>query len=69
MQEVSSTFGIPHSEVEGKQFNDRALNRDVAMLCTRVAKAQPHLQDGRRLFFSEWGASRSRLDVQEQVLA
>ena len=33
-------------------FNDRALNRDLAVLCDRVNQASPHLPDGRRLSFT-----------------
>jgi hypothetical protein len=44
---------ITHSaqmvQVELRPFNDRALNRDLAILCERVNQASPHLPDGRRL--------------------
>ncbi len=33
-------------------FNDRALNRDLAILCTRLNEASPHLPDGRILRFT-----------------
>jgi hypothetical protein len=36
-------------QVELRPFNDRALNRDLAVLCERVNQASPHLADGRRL--------------------
>ena len=39
-------------QVELRPFNDRALNRDLAMLCKRVNQASPHLPDGRRLSFT-----------------
>ena len=39
-------------QVELRPFNDRALNRDLAILCERVNQASPHLPDGRRLSFS-----------------
>jgi hypothetical protein len=39
-------------QVELHPFNDRALNRDLAMLCERVNQASPHLPDGRRLSFT-----------------
>ena len=41
---------ITHSaqmvQVELRPFNDRALNRDLAILCERVNQASPHLPDG-----------------------
>jgi hypothetical protein len=39
-------------QVELHPFNDRALNRDLAVLCERVNQAVPHLPDGRRLSFT-----------------
>jgi hypothetical protein len=39
-------------QVELRSFNDRALNRDLAILCERVNQASPHLPDGRRLSFT-----------------
>ncbi len=38
--------------VELRPFNDRALNRDLAVLCERVNQASPCLPDGRRLSFT-----------------
>jgi hypothetical protein len=38
--------------VELRPFNDRALNRDVAVLCERVNLATPRLPDGRLLCFT-----------------
>ncbi len=38
--------------VELRPFNDRALNRDLALLCARVNEASPHLPDGRVLHFT-----------------
>lgn len=38
--------------VELHPFNDRALNRDLAVLCERVNQTLPHLPDGRQLFFT-----------------
>lgn len=38
--------------VQLRPFNDRTLNRDLAMLCTRVNDASPHLPDGRVLHFT-----------------
>jgi hypothetical protein len=47
---------ITHSaqmvQVELRPFNDRALNRDLAILCERVNQTSPHLPDGRRLSFT-----------------
>jgi hypothetical protein len=56
-------------EVELKRFNDRALNRDLEMVCAKVAKAQPCLPDGRRLLFRVQGAEILRLDAQETAVA
>ncbi len=38
--------------VELRPFNDRVLNRDLAVLCERVNQALPCLPDGRRLSFT-----------------
>jgi hypothetical protein len=38
--------------VELRPFNDRALNRDLVMLCERVNQASPRLPDGRLLSFT-----------------
>jgi hypothetical protein len=38
--------------VELRPFNDRALNRDLAILCERVNQASLRLPDGRRLSFT-----------------
>lgn len=39
-------------QVELRPFNDRALNRDLVILCERVNQASPRLPDGRRLSFT-----------------
>ena len=39
-------------QVELRPFNDRALNRDLAVLCERVNQASPRLPDGRLLCFT-----------------
>jgi hypothetical protein len=39
-------------QVQLSPFNDRALNRDLALLCERVNQASPRLPDGRLLSFS-----------------
>jgi len=39
-------------QVELRPFNDRVLNRDLAILCERVNEASPRLPDGRRLWFT-----------------
>jgi hypothetical protein len=39
-------------QVELRPFNDRALNRDLAVLCERVNQALPRLPDGRCLSFT-----------------
>ena len=63
------SWGRDTVEVELKRFNDRALNRDLEMLCAKVAQEQPRLLDGRRLLFCVQGAEILRLDAQEQVVA
>jgi hypothetical protein len=45
------SWGVEKVEVELKRFNDRTLNRDLEMLCAKVAQEQPRLPDGRRLLF------------------
>jgi hypothetical protein len=62
-------WGRDTVEVELKRFNDRALNRDLEMLCAKVAQEQPCLPDGRRLLFRVQGAEILRLDAQEQAVA
>jgi hypothetical protein len=39
-------------QVELRPFNDRELNRDLAVLCERVNQVSPRLPDGRRLLFT-----------------
>ncbi len=39
-------------QVELRPFNDRALNRDLVILCEQVNQASPRLPDGRRLSFT-----------------
>lgn len=39
-------------QVELCPFNDRALNRDLALLCERVNQASPRLPDGHLLSFT-----------------
>jgi hypothetical protein len=51
-------------QVELRPFNDRALNRDLAVLCERVNQASPRLPDGRLLSFTI-SPSRCMLPVQE----
>lgn len=50
-------------QVELRPFNDRALNRDLAELCTRVAEREAWLPDGRRLIFSVGTTTRSVSDA------
>ncbi len=54
--------------VELRPFNDRALNRDLAVLCERVNQASPRLPDGRLLSFTI-SPSRCMLPVQEEQVA
>lgn len=56
-------------EVELKRFNDSALNRDLEMLCAKVAQGQPCLPDGRRLIFRMQGSGILHLDAQERTVA
>ena len=62
-------WGTDTVEVELKPFNDRALNRDLMLLCTKVAQDQPHLPDGRRLIFRLQGTRILPLDAQEKKVA
>ncbi len=62
-------WGSECVEVELKPFNDRALNKDLGILCTKVAQAQPRLPDGRRLLFRVQGVSIPSLDAQELAVA
>src|SRR5258706_6808562 len=39
-------------QVELRPFNDRVINRDLALVCERVHQASPRLPDGRRLSFT-----------------
>jgi hypothetical protein len=49
-----------------RPFNDRQLNRDLAVLCARVAVAAPQLPDGRRLLFTIGAKHHLTLDVSPQ---
>jgi len=51
-------------QVELRPFNDRALNRDLAVLCERVNQASLRLPDGRLLAFTI-SHSRCILPAQE----
>jgi hypothetical protein len=62
-------WGTDCVTVELKPFNDRALNRDLQAVCTKVAQTQPHIPDGRRLLFRVQGTSLPSLDAQEQAVA
>jgi hypothetical protein len=62
-------WGTDTFEVELKSFSDRALNRDVMILCTNVAQDQPHLPDGRCLIFHLQGMHILPLDEQEKKVA
>ncbi|MBO0792971.1 MAG: hypothetical protein J2P36_18775 [Ktedonobacteraceae bacterium] len=62
-------WGQDRVEVELKPFNDRALNRDLEMLCARVAQEQPRLPDGRRLLFRLQGTRLLPLDAPEKEVA
>ena len=62
-------WGTEKVEVELNGFNDRALNRDLELLCAKVDQEQPRLPDGRRLLFCVQGTGILRLDAQEQAVA
>lgn len=62
-------WGQDRVEVELKRFNDRFLNRDLEVLCAKVAKAQPRLPDGRRLLFRVQRIAFPLLDAQEKAVA
>jgi len=62
-------WGRDRVEVELKGFNDRALNRDLEMLCAKVAQEQPRLPDGRRLLFRVQGRGILHLDALEKAVA
>jgi hypothetical protein len=62
-------WGTEKVEIELKGFNDRALNRDLEMVCAKVAQEQPCLPDGRRLLFRVQGTGLLRLDAQGQAVA
>src|SRR5438876_2583702 len=63
---VRILWGTDTVEVELKSFNDRALNRDVMILCTKVAQDQPHLPDGCRLILRLQGTHILHLNAQEK---
>ncbi|MBO0793011.1 MAG: hypothetical protein J2P36_18975 [Ktedonobacteraceae bacterium] len=62
-------WGQARVEVELKPFNDRALNRDLEMLCAKVVQEQPRLPDGRRLLFRLLGTRILHLDAPEKEVA
>ena len=62
-------WGRDRVEVELKRFNDSVLNRDLEMLCAKVAQEQPCLPDGRRLIFRLQGTGILHLDAQEKAVA
>jgi len=52
-----------------RPFNDRALTRDLALLCERVRAAHPCLPDGRMLIVSIAETHRPFLNVQAEEVA
>lgn len=70
-------FRLPGRMTQGKQtlwvelrpFNDRQLNRDLQVVCERVAAAQPRLPDGRRLCFTISGTACLKSDGQHCQVA
>ncbi len=63
------TWRTESVEVELKRFNDSTLNRDLEMLCAKVAQGRPCLPDGRRLIFRMQGSGILHLDAQERRVA
>jgi hypothetical protein len=64
---IVSTPSTVH--VSLRPFPTRALTRDLALLCERVAAARPRLPDGRVLTLSLLDVSRPLLDEQLQAVA
>src|SRR5262249_36872704 len=60
-----SSGGRDRVEVELKRFNDRALNRDLALLCAKVTQERPRLPDGGALLVRVQGTGILHLDAQE----
>ena len=54
--------------VKLRPFNDRQMNRDLAMLYAQVATVAPQLPDGRRLLFTIGAMHRLTLDVSPQQM-
>lgn len=50
-------------------FNDRALTRDLQVLCERVRSARPHLPDGRLLILTVAEAARPLLYAHQEAVA
>ncbi len=63
------TFGTEDVKVALRPFHDRALNRDLAELCTRVTEATPLFPDGRRLLLCLQGNGHLLLDASEREVA
>ena len=63
------TWGREQVVVELRQFNDRALNRDLETLCAKVAEVRPCLPDGRSLVFVVQGMALLPLDAREPSVA
>lgn len=63
------SWGQDRVEVELKRFNARALNRDLEMLCVKVAQERPRLPDGRSLLFRVQGTAILHLDAQTKEVA
>jgi hypothetical protein len=63
------SWGSEKVEVELKRFNDCALNRELEVLCAKVAQGQPCLPDGRRLLFHVQEAGILHLDAQAKAVA
>ncbi len=58
-------WGPATVQVELRPFNDRQLNRDLAVLCARVNAASPRLPDGRQLLFTVSVPTCRSLVIQE----
>lgn len=55
-------------QVELRPFNDRQLNRDLAVICARVHAASPRLPDGRHLLVTVCTGECRNLITREQVV-
>jgi len=62
-------WGEDSVRVALETFNDRALNRDLTMVCSRLHDFSPHLQDGRRLLVTVDGVQTHRAGARHRRAA